>query len=84
MDIDTNKEDPFDKYLQSVAYVIRGAYHQTHGHSPTQMVSGRDMFLPIDSRINWEAISRIKQEHICKSANKKIQNKLTVSITQKI
>ena len=64
MDIDPNEEDPFNEYLQLVAYAIRGAYHQTQGHSLTQMVFGRDMFFPIDSQIDWETIAKRKQERI--------------------
>jgi len=41
-------DDPFEKYLSAVAYAIRSAYHQTHGHSPAQLVFGRDMFLPVE------------------------------------
>ena len=67
MDIDLNEEDPFDKYLQLVAYEIKVAYHLTHRHSPTQMVFSRDMFLPIDSQINWEPIAKRKQKRIHKS-----------------
>ena len=38
-----NYDDPFEEYLSAVAYAIRSAYHQTHGHSPVQLVFGRDI-----------------------------------------
>lgn len=52
MDIDVEDEDPFDKYLTSVPYAIRSAFHQTHGFSPSQLVYGREIFLPIDTKID--------------------------------
>ena len=64
MDIDPEDEDPFDEYLTSVAYAIRSAFHQTHGKSPAQLVYGRDMFLPIDTEIDWEEIKIRKQNRI--------------------
>ena len=45
--IDVNKDNPFDEYLTALSYTIRSSYHQTHGHSPTQLVFGRDMFSPV-------------------------------------
>ena len=47
-EIDPDDNDPFEKYLSAVAYVICAAYYQTHGHSPAQLVFGRDMFLPVE------------------------------------
>jgi hypothetical protein len=42
-------------------------FHQTHGHSPAQMVFGRDMLMPVSADINWEEIKERKQERIRKS-----------------
>ena len=42
--IDVNKEDPFDEYLTVVSYATRSSYHQSHGHSPAQLVFGRHIF----------------------------------------
>ena len=42
--IDVNIDDSFDEHLTAVSYAIRSSYHQTHGHSPAQLLFGRDMF----------------------------------------
>ena len=47
-----DNNDPFEEYLSVVAYAIRAAYHQTYGHSPAQLVFGRDMFLPVERKID--------------------------------
>jgi len=66
-EIAEDNDDPFEEYLSAVAYAIRSAYHQTHGHSPAQLVYGRDMFLPVERKIDWEDIRKRKQERIRKS-----------------
>ena len=43
--IGVNRDDLFDEYLTAVAYAIRSSYHQTHGHSSAQLISGGNMFL---------------------------------------
>ena len=58
--------NPFNVYITGVAYAIYCAYHQTHRLSPGQLVFGRDMFLPVDSQINWEKIFTRKQKRISK------------------
>ena len=50
--------DPFKEYLAAAAYSIRCSYHQTHNHSPTQLVFDRDMFMPVDAEIDWEKIQQ--------------------------
>ena len=66
-EIDPNDDNPFEEYLTAVAYTICSAYHQMHGHSPAQLIYGRDMFLPVDRRIDWEDSKKRKQERIQKS-----------------
>ena len=65
--IDVNKEDSFDEYLTVVLYVIRSSYHQSHGHSPAQLVFGRDMFSPVSVDTDWNAIRENKQPRINKN-----------------
>ena len=60
-------DDPFEEYLTAAAFSIRAAFHQTHGHSPAQMVFGRDMFMPVSADIDWEQIKIRKQQRIRKS-----------------
>ena len=65
--IDVNEDDPFDEYLTAVSYAIRSSYHQTHGHSPAQLVFGRDMFSPVSVDVDWNSINEKKQVSINKS-----------------
>ena len=61
-------EDLFDKYLTLVAYVIRSAFHQMHGFSPSQFVYSYDMFLPINTEIDWEEI-KLRKQNIIRDSN---------------
>ena len=45
---------------------MRSLYHQSHGHSPAQLVFGRDMFSPVVAEVDWEAIKNNKQIEISK------------------
>ena len=63
-------DDPFEEFLSAAAFSIQCSYHQTHGHSPAQMVFGRDMFMSVDAAIDWEKIQqrkqlKIQQSNIC-------------------
>ena len=59
--IDEDEEDPFDEYLTAVSYAIRSSYHQSHGHSPAQLVFRRDMLSPVSTDIDWNTIRANKQ-----------------------
>ena len=77
VDIDEDDHDPFEKYLALAAHAIRAGYHSTHGKSPCEMVFERDMYMPVKSTIDWDAIKARKQEKIAKSnerENKKRYN----------
>lgn len=65
--IDPDEDDPFDDHLSSVVYAIRSSYHQTHGHSPSQLVFGKDVFLDSKAEIDWDEIRQRKQSQIKKS-----------------
>ena len=65
--IDEYKEDPFDEYLTVVSYTIGSSYHQSHGHLPTQLILGRDMFTPVSIDIDWNEIRAYKQTKIDKN-----------------
>ena len=65
--IDLEENDPFEQYLSAVSYAIRSAFHQSHGHSPAQLVFGRDMFLPVPATIDWNSLKERKQERIRKN-----------------
>ena len=59
--------DPFEEYLAAAAFSIRCSYHQTHDHSPSQLVFSRDMFMPVNAEIDWEKIRQRKQLKIQQS-----------------
>ena len=65
-----NPKAPFDEFLTAAAYAIRCAYHTTLGFSPAQLVFGRDMFMPINTNIDWEKITIRKQQRIDKNNSK--------------
>ena len=65
--IDEDNEDQFDEYLTAVSYAIRSSFHQSHGHSPAQLVFGRYMFSPVSTDIDWNAIRNNKQTKINKN-----------------
>jgi hypothetical protein len=41
--VETNDDNPFDYFLQSIAWAIRSIYHTTLQATPCQLVFGRDM-----------------------------------------
>ena len=68
-------EDSFEEYLAAAAISIQCSYHQTHDHSPAQLVFGRDMFMPVDAEIDWEKIQqrkqlKIQQSNICENSKR--------------
>ena len=50
--------------MQSVVHSIR---HMCYGYSPGQLVFGHDMFMPIETTIDWNLIKERKQKAIHKS-----------------
>jgi hypothetical protein len=74
--IDENNEDPFEEYLSAVSYALRSSYHQAHGHSPAQLIYGRDMFLPVSVDIDWDAIKNRKQLKINKSNDRENSSRI--------
>ena len=49
------------------AYAIRCGFHATHGRSPGELVFGRNMFLPVEAPVDWDAVKEHKQRAIAKS-----------------
>ena len=50
--IDKEEEDPIEEYLLMASYAIQCAFHNTHGHSPGQLVFRHDMFMLINIPID--------------------------------
>ena len=74
--INTEDDGSFEEYLTVVVYAICSAYHQTHGHSPAQLVFGQDIFLPVKRKIDWEDIKKRKQKRIHKSNVRENSNRI--------
>ena len=73
-EIDPDEADPFEECLTAAACAIRCGFHATHGHSPGELVFGRNMFLPVEAPVDWEALKERKQKAIAKS-NKRENSK---------
>ena len=74
MDVDKDQANPPQQCLTEAAYAIRCGHHATHGCSPGELVFGRNMFLPVNTPIDWEALKARKQKAIAKS-NKRENSK---------
>ena len=59
-----------------MSYVIKLSYHVIHRYSPGEMISGRNIFIPVYKKIDWEAIKIWKQRAIQKSNEKKNSRKI--------
>ena len=55
--------------LTAVSYAIISSLYQSHGQSPAQLqlVFSRDMFSPVSTEVDWNAIQNNKQIKINKS-----------------
>ena len=73
-EIGSTNADPFEEHLAQAAYAIRSGFHATHGLSPAELVFGRNMFLPVDSPVDWEQVKDRKQRAIARS-NKRESSK---------
>jgi hypothetical protein len=48
------EDNPFDYFLQSIAWAIRSTYHTTLQATPCQLVFDRDMIHNIAFKANWD------------------------------
>ena len=77
-----NPEDPFTEFLNAAAFAIRATYHTTLGCSPSQLVFGRDMILPIAFNANWDRIRHQRQEEV--HQNNARENKARIPYTYNV
>lgn len=77
-----NPEDPWTSVLASVAYSIRCAHHRGLQASPAQLVYGRDMILPITHHVEWDLLSKRRQQLVDK--NNKNENKHRIHLDYKL
>ena len=66
-DIDPDDEDPLEEHLSVAACATRSSFHATHGHSPAELVFGRNMFLPVATPVEWGAVKERRQSAAAKS-----------------
>ena len=62
-----NPIEPWQGYLNAVAYAIRSTYHTTLHATPAELVYGRDIIFDRANKPNWEEIRRLKQTMINKT-----------------
>ena len=48
-----NENDPYLGVLSSASFEIRSTTNRFKRYSPLQLVSGRDMILPIKHKLDW-------------------------------
>ena len=65
--------DPFSAIMASIGFAIRNTFHTTLRASPSQLVFGRDTFLPIKFNADWAYIQRLRQTEM--ERNNKKENK---------
>ena len=53
--------------MANVAYAIRSTYHTSLDATPTELVFGRDMILPVAYIANWARIRNLNQAKINKN-----------------
>ena len=64
---DLDEDDPWSGIISAAAFSIRATVSTTTGHSPMQMVYGRDAILNIKHTVNWTNVKKRKQEMIHKN-----------------
>ena len=61
---DLEEQDPWSGILSAIIFWIRATYHTTLEVTPTQLVFGRDVILPIQYQPDWNCIKYNKQKHL--------------------
>jgi len=56
--------NPWGPTLSAIAWAIRSSHHSTLGHTPAQLVFGRDMIFNLRTVANWKEISDRKQRQV--------------------
>ena len=50
-------DNPFEEFLAATAYAARSTHHTTLGATSGQLVFGRDMLLPGQTKADWAVIT---------------------------
>ena len=74
--------DPFSSVLSAAAYAIRSTYHTTLEATPAELVFGRNMFLPVQFKADWEAIRARRQAQI--NADNRRENSRRIKHTYEV
>ena len=59
--IDLEELDPFNQYVSAVSYAIRSSYHQSHRYSQAQLLFRIDMFFPVSTEVDQNAMKKNQQ-----------------------
>ena len=60
----------FDKCM-AAQYDVRSTVNMSINHTPGELAFGRDMILPIPSKLNWNKLFQCKQDRIFQNKEKK-------------
>ena len=71
-----DEKDPWTGYLSSIAWVMRSTIHTTLDATPSELVFGRDMILPLEFKADWEHIRAKRQLQINKDNIRENKNRL--------
>ena len=77
-----DQDKPFAEFLTATAFAIRSTYHTVLEATPTQLVFGRDVILPVKFKFDWDMIRRKRQLAIDK--NNERENNKRVKYTYKV
>ena len=59
-----NYIDPWGENLEYISWMMRAYYHHNIQLTPGQAVFGRDMIFNIESVLDWQAITTVKQQQM--------------------
>lgn len=62
-----DEDDPWGEFLSAAGFAIRSTYHTTLESTPSQLVFGRDIILPIKFEADWARIRRNRQKEILRN-----------------
>ena len=67
-----DKQDPWVPFLAAAAFAVCSTFHTIMQATPSQLVFGRDMLLPMQFQADWALIRERKQRET--ECNNKIEN----------
>ena len=77
-DAELDETYPWDEFSTTTAFVMRSILHTILDASPTKLVFGRDIILPIQYKEGWVLITQKKQKRIDKSNRREYSKQLDI------